>query len=305
MDDLNDLMFFGDVVTHGGFAAAARATGVPKSKLSRRVAVLEEQLGVRLIERSTRRFVVTEIGQAFHARCRAMVLEAEGAMALVAESRGEPRGLVRFSCPPGILQALSPLLPAFFSLYPGAKLSILSTNAPVNLIDQRIDVALRVRSSIDKDASLMTRGLASSHRILVAAPDVAKRLDDAPIEALGQAPTLTFMDQPQSWGLTRGDGAVRTIELQPRLTCGEIFTLINAAVGGAGVALLPDHSCRRELASGALVRLWPDWSGPKSSIYLVFTTRRGQPPVVRVFIDYLAARFGDHLFANPILEGLA
>src|SRR5580693_10211866 len=108
MQDLNDLYYFAHVVANGGFAPAGRVLRVPKSKLSRRIAQLEASLGVRLIERSNRRFRVTEVGQAFYARCRGLLLEAEGALAVAAETKGEPHGLVRFSCPTGMLDVVRP-----------------------------------------------------------------------------------------------------------------------------------------------------------------------------------------------------
>src|ERR1700730_5311077 len=154
MQDLNDLYYFAEVVAHGGFAAASRAIGQPKSKLSRKVADLESQLGVRLIERSTRRFRVTEVGDQFYDHCRKMMHEVEAARATAAGFRDEASGTIQFSCPPGMLQAIAPIIPTFLTQFPAVNLHILSTNAPVDLIEQRIDVALRVRSSPDGDMSL-------------------------------------------------------------------------------------------------------------------------------------------------------
>src|SRR4249920_3445575 len=105
MQDLNDLYYFAMVVDHGGFAPAGRALGIPKSKLSRRIALLEERLGVRLIQRSTRRFAVTEIGQNYYAHCKAMLVEADAAQAAVEQTRSEPRGTVRLTCPVALLHA--------------------------------------------------------------------------------------------------------------------------------------------------------------------------------------------------------
>jgi DNA-binding transcriptional LysR family regulator len=146
--DLNDLFYFAEVVSHGGFAAAGRALREPKSKLSRRIAALEARLGVRLIERSSRRFRVTDVGQSFHDRCKAMIAEAEGAEAIVAEAQSEPHGLLRMSCPTGLVEPISGLLNQFLERYPKVRLQLIATDRPVDLIDERIDVALRVRTSI-------------------------------------------------------------------------------------------------------------------------------------------------------------
>jgi DNA-binding transcriptional LysR family regulator len=299
--DLNDLYFFAEVVAHGGFSPASRAIGQPKSKLSRRIAGLEAQLGVRLIERSTRRFKVTDVGQRFFEHCRTMMIEVETAKAEAADSRDGVRGVVRFSCPPGILPTVSPILPAFLIEYPDINLHILSVNAPVELIDQKVDVAMRVRSSPDHEMSLTTRTLASSVRILVAAPSVAAAIPNgADPSILAGLPALSFIDQTGPWVLTRPGSEPVVVALVPRVICGDIFTLRDAAVGGVGIALLPDHSCRRELADNLLVRVFPSWSGPLGSISLAFTGRQGQPPAVRAFIDHLVAAFKNDLLLRDL-----
>src|SRR3954453_17995785 len=145
MQDLNDYALFAAVILHGGFASAGRAVGMPKSTLSRRIATLEARLGIRLIERSSRRFRVTEIGQAFNDRCRAMLAEAEQAEALVVQAQSEPQGQVRFSCPHGLVEVLSSGLPAFLARYPKVRLQVIATDRAVDLIAERIDLALRVR----------------------------------------------------------------------------------------------------------------------------------------------------------------
>ncbi|MGF7150647.1 DNA-binding transcriptional LysR family regulator [Sphingomonas zeicaulis] len=293
MPDLNDYVFFAEVVKHGGFAPAGRALRIPKSTLSRRIAALEARLGVRLIERSSRRFRVTEVGEAFHARCRAIVDEAEQAEALVVEAQSEPRGRVRFSCPEGLVDSLSPGLPAFLDRYPKVRLQLIATDRPVDLIAERIDVALRVRVDPATDASLTMRTLARSRRILVACPALANRVAASGIEALGTLPTLGSNDEPGEilWDLSGPDGARHAHRHEPRMTCGDFAALRDAAAAGIGVALLPDHVCCDDLASGRLVRIFAGWGGQMGIVHIVFTTRRGLPPAVRAFIDHLAATF--------------
>ena len=152
--DLNDYLLFAEIVGHGGFAAAGRALRMPKSTLSRRVAALEARLGVRLIERSTRRFRVTEVGQAFHERCRAILLEVQQAEAAVSEALGEPRGTVRVSCPLGLVESLSATFAAFLQRFPKVRLQVVALDRPVDLIAERVDVAIRVRVALDTDAAL-------------------------------------------------------------------------------------------------------------------------------------------------------
>jgi DNA-binding transcriptional LysR family regulator len=292
--DLNDLYYFCEIVRHGGIAAAERATREPKSKLSRRLAHLEDRLGVRLVERSTRRFRVTEIGQTFYRHCCNMVLEAEQAQAVVAGIKDSPSGPVRFSCPTGMLETVTPILASFLAAYADVSLEVVTSNSPTDLIEQRVDVALRVRFSLEGDASLTMRALASSRRILVATPLIAARIDgETDPECLTHIPSLAFGadDVPDVWRLLGPDQREKIVHLTPRLICGELFVLRAAAVAGLGVALIPDHFCQEELHDGRLVRLLPDWSKQPGLVHLVFTTKRGLTPAVRALIDHLAIGF--------------
>ena len=291
--DLNDYVLFAEVVTHGGFAAAGRAMRAPKSTLSRRIANLEARLGVRLIERSTRRFRVTEIGQAFYERCRMIMMDAQQADAVVSEAIGEPHGVIRCSCPLGLVEALSPTFCSFMRTFPKAKLQVVAMDRPAALIDERIDVAIRVRATLEADAALIMRSLGRSSRILVAAPALAALCAGGDVMALSDVPTLATTDQMGeiAWEFAGPDGTQRTIRHEPRMTCVDFLALRDAAVTGLGVALLPDHTCRSELAKGSLVHIFPQWHTEDGIVHLVFTTRRGLPPVVRAFIDHLAGAF--------------
>ncbi|PLR31498.1 LysR family transcriptional regulator [Chimaeribacter californicus] len=290
--DLNDYRYFAEVVAHGGFAAAGRALHEPKSKLSRRIANLEARLGVRLIERTSRRFRVTEVGQSFYLRCRAMLLEAEQAEAVVAETQAEPHGLVRFSCPTGMVEVVSPLITAFLHRYPKVRLQLIAIDRAVDLIEERIDVALRIRIALTSDAELIMRSLGESRRILVAGRQWATQRGQA-ITALADLPTLATQDEPGDvvWELESMAGDTHTVRHVPRMTCSDFAAVRAAAIQGLGVAFLPDHSCREALAQGELIRLWPEWHSQAGRVHLVFTTRRGLPPAVRAFIDCLAGGF--------------
>jgi DNA-binding transcriptional LysR family regulator len=292
--DLNDLYYFCEIVRHGGIAAAERATREPKSKLSRRLANLEDRLGVRLVERSTRRFRVTEIGQAFYQHCSNMVLEAQQAEAVVAGVKERPSGSVRFSCPSGMLETVTPILSSFLAAYPDVTLEVVASNTPMDLIEQRVDVALRVRFSLDGDASLTMRALASSRRILVATPLIAAQVkDESDPECLAHIPSLAFGadDDPDIWKLVGPGDTEKVVQLKPRLICGELFVLRAAASAGLGVALIPDHFCQEELLDGRLVRLFPDWYKQPGLVHVVFTNKRGLTPAVRALIDHLAIGF--------------
>lgn len=289
--DLNDYGYFAEVVAHGGFAAAGRALREPKSKLSRRIAGLENRLGLRLIERSSRRFRVTDTGQAFYERCRAMLAEAEQAEALVVQAQAEPHGRIRFSCPTGMLAPISGLISSFLLRFPKVRVQLVATDRAVDLIDERIDLALRVRGSLTSDAALTMRSLGISTRILVASPQMARKVAD--IDQLAVLPALATNDAADDleWQLEADDGRKHVVRVQPRMGCEDMATVRDAAIEGLGVAILPDHVCREALDAGRLVRVLPAWRGLQGIVHLVFTTRRGLPPAVRALIDHLAANF--------------
>ncbi len=289
--DLNDYAYFAQVVAHGGFAAAGRALREPKSKLSRRVAGLEERLGLRLIERSSRRFRVTDTGLAFYERCRAILVEAEQAEALVLEAQAEPHGRIRFSCPTGMVEPLSGLMSAFLARHPKVRLQLVATDRAVDLIEERIDLALRVRAALTSDAALTMRSLGRSTRILVACPELAGRIKQ--VEQLANLPTLATDDTADDleWRLETADGRKHVTRIAPRMGCTDMAAVRNAAIDGLGIARLPDHICREALLAGKLVHVLPDWRGLQGIVHLVFTTRRGLSPAVRALIDHLAAGF--------------
>lgn len=289
--DLNDLAYFAEVVAHGGFAAAGRALQEPKSKLSRRIAGLETRLGLRLIERSSRRFRVTDTGQAFYERCRAMLAEAEMAEALVLQAQIEPQGRVRFSCPTGMLEAISGLISSFLAKHPKVRLQVVATDRAVDVIEERIDLALRVRAAMATDAAMTMRSLGVSTRILVASPQFANQV--GAIDRLSTLPKLSTSDGDDEleWRLETDGGLTHVICGEPRMGCADMVAVREAAAAGLGVALLPDHICRDALKAGQLVRVLPDWRGVRGIVHVVFTTRRGLPPAVRALIDHLAEQF--------------
>lgn len=289
--DLNDFAYFAEVVSHGGFAPAGRALHEPKSKLSRRIARLEERLGLRLIERSSRRFRVTDVGQAFYERCRAIQLEAEQAEALVAQAQSEPHGRIRFSCPTGMVEVVSDMVRGFLQRYPKVQLQLLATDRPVDLIGERVDLALRVRAALTSDAELTMRSLGNSTRILVAAPKLANRISNvSDLDRLSLLAT-SDADVEVEWALESGDGKTASHRFYPRLGCEDMAVVREAAIAGLGVALLPWHVCLRSMEAGQLVQVLPDWQGQQGIVHLVFTTRRGLPPAVRALIDHMAASF--------------
>lgn len=291
MRDFNDLQFFTAVVLNRGFSAAARALGVPKSRISRRVTLLEERLGVRLLDRTTRGLGLTQVGQQVFEHARAAVIEAEAAEEAAFRMQAEPRGLVRLSCPLGLQGAITASMAAFLAAHPLLRLQCVVTNRRVDLIHEGIDVAIRVRERLDSDADLQVKQIGVSRRILVASPRLLaeKGAPTTPAEL----PAFPILQQEQqggtAWFLTAENGETRSVPIEPRLATDSFDVLIAAACQGAGIVLLPAAQCRDALASGALVRVLPEWSGTDGIVHIVFASRRGMLPSVRAVIDFVAA----------------
>lgn len=293
MQNLNDLFYFTQVVEQGGFAAAGRALGMPKSKLSRRIADLERALDTRLLQRSTRKLALTQMGEVYLRHCQAMIAEAQAAQEAIDRAQAEPQGLVRISCPPAVAHSvLNPVLPDFLKRYPKIRLSIVATNRRIDLIQEGFDIALRVRAAPLEESNLIVHRFGAKSGLLVAAPallDQQKRptcvADLARFETLSHA----IEGGRQIWQLRRPDGASETVELTPRLMMDDFDALKCAAIAGCGIAMLPEYFCRKEIDAGELEVILPDHAPPIGDFHAVFPSRRGQLPAVRAFIEHLDA----------------
>lgn len=295
MRDLNDLHFFCAVVAHKGYAAAARALQVSKSGLSVRVARLEQRLGVRLIERSTRRFRATDIGQALYEQCQAALADIEAAEASAELSRAEPAGTVRVSCPPGLAEpVMADLVTAFMGSHPLVRIEMMVVNRRVDVIEERVDIALRVRTKLDSDVQLISRTLGESRRVLVASPAFFDQwgVIDAP-DQIATVGTLSLAENIRldEWTLKATDGRTAVVRHTPRLACENFGIVKRAAIAGLGIALLPNHACASELRNGLLLPVLPKWSCDNAIVHIIFTARRGLISPVRAFIDYLVKAF--------------
>ena len=295
MLDLNDLYYFAQVVDHGGFAPAGRALGIPKSKLSRRIALLEERLGAKLILRSTRSFAVTEVGRGYYAHCRAMLTEAEAAEESVAITHAEPRGVIRMSCPVALLASrIGEMLALFLAQYPRVELHLEETNRKVDVVAEGLDLAIRVRPPPLEDSELVMRVLSDRGQCLVASPGLLERfgLPAGPAD-LARFPSMD-LGQPQDehrWVLEGPDGARAEIRHQPRYVTRAMLALKAAAVAGVGIVQLPRMMVGDEIAQGELVPVLSGWAPRREIIHVVFASRRGQLPAVRLLIDYLKDSF--------------
>ncbi|MBS0453898.1 MAG: LysR family transcriptional regulator [Proteobacteria bacterium] len=299
MKDLNDLFFYAQVVEHGGFAPAGRALGIPKSRLSRRIALLEERLGVRLLQRTSRRFAVTEVGQTYYTHCRAMLVEANAAEEAVAVTHAEPCGTVRMSCPVALLETLvGPMLADFMARYPRVEVHLEDTNRRVDVVGEGLDLAIRVRPPPLEDSDLVLRVLADRGQCLLVAPSLLATREGPQVPAdLAPWPSLD-LGVPQNehvWRLQGPDGAQAVVAHRPRFVTRSISALRTAAVAGVGVVQLPSMMVGDELRSGQLVRLLPDWAPRREVVHAVFPSRRGLLPAVRALVDHMHERFSTTL----------
>ncbi|MGH7120474.1 MAG: LysR substrate-binding domain-containing protein [Acetobacteraceae bacterium] len=290
MQDLNDLFYFAAVVDHGGFAAAGRALGIQKSKLSRRILALEQRLGVTLLNRSSRRFSVTEIGRAFYERCTAMLVEAEAAEQVVAEARAEPRGVVRMSCPTALLFfQFGALVARFMAENPAVTVHLESANRRIDMIAEGFDLAIRVRFPPLEPSDLVMRRLDESTQCLVASPTLVA----TPLRSPADLAVLPSLDlgpphRGHAWQLHGPDGEAATVPHRPRLVTDDMTVLREAAVVGVGVVQLPTIFIWDDVRAERLVRVLPAWRPPAGIVHAVFPSRRGLLPSVRTLVDFLA-----------------
>lgn len=291
MQDLNDLLYFAEVVDRGGFAAAGRALGIPKSRLSRRVADLEARLGVRLLQRTTRKLSLTAVGEQYHRHCAAMRENALAADDAVAHAQSAPRGLIRVACPVTLAQTiLGSILPAFLAHYPQVSVDMRISNRAVDLIEEGFDVALRVRPTLEDSGSLVVKNFGATQTLLLASPDLLQRqgmpadlLDLARLDSV----SMSASNGRASWSLIGPDGGTHEVEHSPRYIADDLLTLKFALLAGTGVGILPDYMCQDELRTGQLVQLLPGWAPRPGIFHAVFPSRRGLVPAVRKFLDFL------------------
>jgi len=292
MQDLNDLYYFVQVVDHRGFAPASRALEIPKSKLSRRIALLEDRLGARLIQRTSRRFAVTEIGQEYYRRCVAMLVEAEAAQAVIDRVQSEPQGTIHLSCPTGLLNfQFGELIARYMIVYPKVQVRLESTNRSVDVVGEGFDIAIRVRFPPLEETDLVMRRLDESTQTLVASPACVAGGQVRSPPDLAALPSLDFRSAQQDhvWTLRHADLGEARIAHAPRLVTDDMVTLLHAAIAGVGVAQLPTLVVWDDLQAGRLVPLLPAWRPQSGLVHAVFPSRRGLLPSVRALLDFLAA----------------
>jgi DNA-binding transcriptional LysR family regulator len=299
--DLNDARLFVQVVEHGGFSRAARVLGRPKSSISNRIAKLEDYLGARLIHRTSRQFVLTDIGREFFDRASAMLTEAMSAEEAVRSQTAEPRGTVRVTSSAATAQAgLALVLAGFIRAFPKVRVHLSVTNRSVDLVDEGHDLAVRAHEKPLPDSEMIQRRLGFSYRWLVASPSyVARRgTPENPHDVEGHDALCMSAGFESAWTLTTEPDVTVQTRPRPAFCADDPASLRIAACDGLGIAMLPLGLCRSDLDDGRLVRILPEWTAGGAFISILTPHRRGQLPAVRAVSDYIA----DHLRAAMALE---
>lgn len=294
LPDLNDLRYFTAIVEAGSLSAASIKLGVSKSRLSMHLAQLEETLGVRLIERSTRRMQITPLGERFHHRCLTALSEVERALRMVNDARDMPRGTLKISCPVLFAQAiLMPVINSFLREHPDIQLILDADYRDVDLLGEGYDLALRIQRELE-DNRFIVRSFTLDQLWLVAAPSLLRRLKPPSARADLDDIESVFLridgDHPASttWKLFDAQENLHHINHRPRLASSDPLILKSATVAGLGVALLPSSMCMRELADRHLVRLLPDHHGGNMQLHATYPSRQGLTRVARCFLGHLA-----------------
>ncbi|MEJ0035033.1 MAG: LysR substrate-binding domain-containing protein [Gammaproteobacteria bacterium] len=295
MQDLNAMYLFAKVVEHGSYSAAARALGLQTSKLSRRVSELERQLGVRLLQRTTRRVTVTEIGQTYYQHCAALEAEALAAQEAIDRTRSAPQGTVRVSCPISLMNGgVGPLIAKFLVANPLVRVYVDMTNRRVDVVEEGFDLAIRVRRPPLEPTNLAMRKLGESEGVVVGHPALLARLGrPAHPNDVARFPTLsmTTAGDRYAWEFREKDGTPISVNHVPRLMTDSFDALRAAAVAGVGLALLPHFVVYPDIQRGELERVLPEFGLGTGIAHVVFPTRRGMVPAVRALIDALVEGF--------------
>lgn len=300
MDRLNSMRVFARVVDEGSFAGAARELNLSPAVVTRLVADLEEHLGARLMNRTTRRLSLTDTGEAYLERVRHVLTEVEEAEALATASSSEPRGHLRVVCPPAFaVHQLAKHLPAFRTLYPRVSIE-LSVHGPVETVDENFDVSIITEARRPLEGSFVARRLANSEVIACASPEYLDRRGrpQHPSELVGHdamVPNflreLTFHARGGPDGQA-GDASVTIERSFTALSTGHTDTLYAAALAGMGITGLPSFVAEDALLENALERVLPCWTLLSTTIYAGMPTRKHMPARTRAFVDFLVRTFG-------------
>jgi DNA-binding transcriptional LysR family regulator len=293
--DLNDYYYFVHVVEKGGFTRASESLGIPKSRLSRHIGQLEERLDTILIQRTTRQSKITEHGEVFYQRARAVVDQVELAEAELKRKKNTLSGQVTLSCSVGVAQfALKELIARFMTNNPQITVLQQVTNQNIDLIASGVDLSIRGHTDPLPDSTLIQRPLAVVEWNLFTSPDYPINEIVTPEDLTNhQTLSLGWQAHEDRWRLEHQSGTKENIQIMPRLKSDDMATLKEAAGEGLGIVALPAYTCRDELASGKLVKVLPEWHAGQANLSLMMPRRSGFAAPVVALQEFLQAEFAD------------
>ena len=307
MTDLNDLRVFERVAALESFSAAGRALGIPKSTVSRCVARLETQLGVRLIQRTTHSVRLTESGIVLKTRCIEILTRVTEAIDYVSSQSVAPKGALKISAGIGFgYFVLSETLPTFLERYPDIDVSLDLTSRLVDLVAEGVDVTIRMGHM--PDSRLVTTGLGKMQRYLCAAPSYLHRLGTP--QSIAELKEHVTIEMPapsgaaRTWEFCAKAREVEKVAIPPRLIVNDPGMIYRLVVNGAGIACISGYLSGPDIESGRLVRLIPEWSLPPVEVSLVYPSSRGLSPTVRAFVEHMkqAAAAGPSWMKDPMAK---
>lgn len=291
MNELGQLEVFVRVVADGGFTAAAASLGVSKSFVSRQLGALEDRLGARLLNRTTRKLTLTDIGTVFYERCRRILDELTDAQGAVTSMQSAPRGILRLALPMSFgITHVAPEIARFLDRHPELSVDVDLSDRRVDLLGEGFDLAIRIGAL--SDSSMIARKLATSCVVLVASPAyLAAHGRPSEPEAIRTHACLHYAYSPtgHSWRLENGERAV-TVAGEGRVTANNGDALRELAIAGQGIARLPDFIVNASLADGRLEHVLPGW-GESGAIWAVYPHSRHLSAKVRLFVEFLAERW--------------
>ena len=291
MHSFDDYYYFYLVVKHGGFSAASEASNITKSKLSRRILDLEAKFNVTLIQRSTRHFKVTPLGQEFFEECVKIIEQADNAQNVLLKQEIELQGLIKISCPPVMMEhQIRPILNQFLKKYPKVRVELALTSRRIDVLHDDIDLAIRTNFSSNEDSSIIVRDVIKTTHCLVISPELLGDREIQHVTELCEFPTIVLGTDKQHyhWHLHHIQQREEIdIPLQPRVKSNDLMCAYYAVLDGLGIADLPYLTVERDIASGRLIHLLPEWCSNIGVVQLVYASRKGQRLVMEKLIEDL------------------
>ncbi|MES2263681.1 MAG: LysR substrate-binding domain-containing protein [Pseudomonadota bacterium] len=291
----DDLMLLVEIIDAGGFSAASARTGVPKSRLSRRIAGLEERLGVNLLLRNSRHFEVTEIGQQLYQHGNTIRAEMAAAVSLAQDSQGEQFGSLRIACPIALASFIVGRVAAEFAMaHPHVRISLSTTKGTPESLPDHYDLVLMPAAHRLPDSDMIMQRVGLTHYALVATPNVAEAAGHpCDPDALRGCDAIGWgaLDDTSRWQLHGPDGRQAEVDLRIRFSSDNLMVIREAALAGLGIARLAPTFCRQEIEQGKLCIVMPGWAPPPMSIYALYPSRRHVSNVGKLFLAALTLQF--------------